>query len=108
MQFDIWNFYKQVDALKIAISEFEITDQCRVLVLKTKLISLNERIENTFSELHYKEHDENLEAFMKYQDEISNLSVELETKTCIALDNSRENKSANNSKSKEGLDKLPK
>ena len=73
MQFE--RFCKQVDALKAAISECEITDQSRVSVLKTKLNSLDERIENTFSELSYKEHDENLEVFMKYHDEILNFSV---------------------------------
>ena len=56
MQFE--RFCKQVDALKAAISECvcEITDQSRVLVLKTKINSLDERIENTFSELSFKEH----------------------------------------------------
>ena len=62
------NFCKQVDALKTAISECGITDQCRVSVLKTKLNSLDERIENTFSDLPHKEHDGNLEVFMTYQE----------------------------------------
>ena len=63
MQFE--SFCKQVDALKTGISECGITDQCRASVLKTKLDPLDERIENTFSELPYKEHDENLEIFMR-------------------------------------------
>ena len=64
MQFE--RFCKQVNALKTTISECEIANQFRVLVLKTKLNSLDKKIENTFSELPYKEHDENFELFMKY------------------------------------------
>ena len=51
MQFE--RFCKQVDALKTAISECEITDQSHVSVLKTKLNLLDERIENTFSKMPY-------------------------------------------------------
>ena len=79
MQFN--RVFKQINALKVAINQCEITEQNHVKILKNKLHSLKQNIQNAFSELSQVENDDYLETLLNYQDGILELGVKLEKET---------------------------
>ena len=102
---------KQIDTLKIEINNCEDTEQNHVKILKNKLYSLEQNIENAFSELSQIESYDYLETLLNYQNKILDLGVELENKTkseSTSVSNQANiEKNGKISESKKSLVKLP-
>lgn len=104
---------KQIEALKTSVEKCEKSEQSRVKVLKEKLKSLEQNIENAFSDMSQIECDEFMETLLNFQDLILDLGVELETKSESESikDNNHKPVSGQNSEvlnGKECMIKLPK